>query len=216
MKNSFLQNYLTKSEQKILSYLLIVTFAALLIEGIASKTTSSSEKEIMIDEDTVTTKVVLQKYDLNIITKAELISLPNIGEQKAQAIIDLRASRGKLSFQDLRKVKGIGPKTLNKLKVYFFDSKGSSVVQSNLETTKSDTLRKNTLHKSVVQKKINLNKATLEELMSLKGIGKKRAEDILEYRKLKGNFKSVQELDLIKGIGAKTIANISDNITVED
>lgn len=50
--------------------------------------------------------------------------------------------------------------------------------------------------------KINLNKADTQELThSFKGIGKKRAEAIVAYRKMHGNFKSLRELSAVKGIG---------------
>ena len=38
---------------------------------------------------------------------------------------------------------------------------------------------------------VNINTASKDELMSLKGIGEKRADDIIEYRKKNGDFKNV-------------------------
>tara|TARA_R110000782_G_scaffold112960_1_gene202907 strand:+ start:270 stop:536 length:267 start_codon:yes stop_codon:yes gene_type:complete len=53
---------------------------------------------------------------------------------------------------------------------------------------------------------ININTADKEALMSvIKGVGDKKAEAIINYRKENGPFKSIDELTNIKGIGQTTI-----------
>jgi len=49
---------------------------------------------------------------------------------------------------------------------------------------------------------ININQATAEQLASaLTGIGESKAQAIVEYRELYGNFETVEELAEVKGIG---------------
>lgn len=61
---------------------------------------------------------------------------------------------------------------------------------------------------------ININTATIEELMTLPGIGHTKALAIIEYRENKGYFKSKKDLILVTGIGEKTYEQLSEKITV--
>jgi competence protein ComEA len=60
---------------------------------------------------------------------------------------------------------------------------------------------------SLVFARVDLNTASFDELVELKGIGKKKAKKILKYRK-KHCFKSVKELKNVKGIGKKKAKKI--------
>ncbi len=53
--------------------------------------------------------------------------------------------------------------------------------------------------------KISINTATVEELMTINGIGEVTAEKIIEYREKYGGFLSIDELIEINGIGEKTL-----------
>jgi competence protein ComEA len=63
--------------------------------------------------------------------------------------------------------------------------------------------------------KINLNKATVEELSQLKGIGMKYAERIVQYRDKNGPFKNVEDILNVQGIGPRTLEKNKDRIIVK-
>ncbi len=61
---------------------------------------------------------------------------------------------------------------------------------------------------------VNVNTATKEELTTVKGIGEKRAQEIIDYRKKNGDFKTVDELEKVPGIGPGTMKQIRSQVTV--
>lgn len=61
---------------------------------------------------------------------------------------------------------------------------------------------------------VNINTASREELMTLKGIGESRAEDIIHYRENFGGFRVIQDIMNVPGIKEGAFEKIKDNITV--
>lgn len=55
--------------------------------------------------------------------------------------------------------------------------------------------------------KVSINEASVKQLVTLKGIGIKKAEAIIRYRETYGSFKAIGELSKVKGIGAKVISD---------
>lgn len=62
---------------------------------------------------------------------------------------------------------------------------------------------------------MNINKATVEELITLPGIGPQTAQAILAFREVHGPFKSAEDLLQVRGLGPKKLAAIRERITVQ-
>jgi len=57
---------------------------------------------------------------------------------------------------------------------------------------------------------IDLNDAPIEKLMTLKGVGQKKAQAIIDYRMQHNGFRKIEELTNVKGIGDKIL---KDNLS---
>ena len=62
--------------------------------------------------------------------------------------------------------------------------------------------------------RVNINTADMDELMTLPGIGKAKAEAVIAYRKEHGKFTSVEELMGVSGIGESVFGRLRDRIKI--
>lgn len=69
---------------------------------------------------------------------------------------------------------------------------------------------------AITQSSVNINRATEAELVSLHGIGSSKAQAIILYREMFGDFKTVDELAKVKGIGKKTVEKNRQRLSVQD
>lgn len=60
---------------------------------------------------------------------------------------------------------------------------------------------------------ININNATIEQLVSIKGIGSKKAQAIIDFRNENGDFVNLEDLTKVKGIGNKFIEKNRSSLT---
>ena len=64
-------------------------------------------------------------------------------------------------------------------------------------------------------RKIDINSASAEELMKIKGVGAAIAGKIVEYRLNNGSFSSVDDIKNVKGVGVALFEKIKSRITAE-
>ena len=157
--------------------------------------TEKEEKEEPVEQDLITVDVK------GAVKSPGIYDLP-VGSRVNDAV----QKAGGLTEQADSKSLNLAQKVSDEALVYV-PTKGEAVTsQQTASGTASSTSK---------EKKINLNKASLEELKQVKGLGGKRAQDIIDHRESNGKFKSVDELKKVSGIGAKTIEKLKDYVTVD-
>jgi len=62
--------------------------------------------------------------------------------------------------------------------------------------------------------KVNINQADINQLSTIKGIGSKKAQAIIDYRTKNGNFVDLQDLSKVKGIGSSTVKKMMPYLTL--
>lgn len=163
---------------------------------------SSSEKEIKKEEREESPEQDLITVDVKGAVKSPGIYVLPVGSRVHDAV----QKAGGLTEEADSKSLNLAQKVSDEALVY---------VPTKGEEAASQQAASGTTPSTSKEKKINLNKASLEELKQVKGLGGKRTQDIIDHRETNGKFKSVDELKKVSGIGAKTIEKLKDYVTVD-
>jgi competence protein ComEA len=163
--------------------------------------------------------------DLNRADRAQLLQLPGVGEGLARRIEAYRQEHnGFRSVEELRRVGGIGPVMLERLRplvhVEPYEGGEDSEPAPVAAQPPAPPGRKDAKAGAVGKKKealtgpVDVNRASAAELQRLPGIGPKLSARIVEAR-ARGPFRSVDELrGRVPGIGAKTLERLRPHVTV--
>ena len=156
----------------------------------------------------------IPRIDLNKSSFEELQYVRGIGEALARSIIEYRDNVGFRKVDDLLNIRGIGNARLEEFRKIFFVEGDTLHVSFEMNDNTASETQATPPQTIAPSRLININTATQEELMTLRGIGQKRASDIIEYRTLNGRFYTIDEIKNVHGIGNQTFENIKNFISI--
>jgi len=146
-----------------------------------------------------------ERLDPNRATEVELDRLPGVGPATALAIVESRDREGGFrAAEDLLRVRGIGPGTLDRIRPHLDFGAG---VPAALRGRRGGVQRP-------VDSTVPLNSATAEQLQSIPGIGPALSTRILALRSDRGRFRSLDELLDVPGIGLATLEKIRGRLSL--
>ncbi|MDD2649873.1 MAG: helix-hairpin-helix domain-containing protein [Candidatus Cloacimonetes bacterium] len=208
---SKIKNMFTRTERKVFFwYCILAIFGLLLAQTHMVFADMAISHEVSLLKEEIKNDIIL-RFDLNMATHEELKTIKGIGDKKAADIIEYRNKNKYMQLEDLLNVKGIGVKTLQNISPFLYINKDDEKVV--VDSTNSKILKVKKLDEG--DKKINILTASVEELMMIKGIGKVKAKQIVDYRS-DNKIDSFEDLLNIKGIGPKLLEIIIQHSVIDD
>ncbi|MBW3660350.1 MAG: helix-hairpin-helix domain-containing protein [Gemmatimonadetes bacterium] len=141
------------------------------------------------------------RIDPNTADRADWDRLAGIGPRTAEAILAVRGERGGFAKpEDLLEVRGIGPKTLERIRPWLVWPGGTAEDDPPPEGSSGDRTPPSDPRKD------DLNRVDLDFLATLPNIGPQLAATILRERGRRGGFRDWTDVEAIEGIGPSRLA----------
>lgn len=185
------------------------------------------EKDEVIVEKSIEKKEVETKEVLQVDIKGEVIN-PGIYELDSESrVIDVINKAGGLTENANTSVINLSKKITDEMVIIIYSNEEvndfkttkeieeqviEKCIQKDDNSLRNDACIENDKN-NMLTGKVNINTASLEELMTLEGIGENKAKSIIEYRETKSKFNTIEDIKNVNGIGDNLFAQIKENIT---
>lgn len=202
--------------------LIILLIALTLLTAVWTLQDESVEEEIVEEKKIVKEEKKEEKAKIKIDIKGE-ISAPGVYELTTENnVIDAINMAGGLTEQSDTSNINLSKKLTDEMVIIIYSKDEIKSMNEKEKITcppcnnacinESDERGK--LKTEEVSEIININKASKEELLTLKGIGESKADAIIEYREKEGEFKTIEDIKNVPGIGETLFEKIKENIIV--
>lgn len=145
--------------------------------------------------------------------------------KKDSRVIDVINQAGGLTEQADTSVINLSKKIIDEMVIIIYTKEQvadftkvkeqEKIIQEKCNQIDENSLKNNAcITTDQITTKVSINTASKEELMTLKGIGESKANDIIKYRETNGAYNNIEDLKNVPGIGENLFAQIKEDITI--
>lgn len=165
-----------------------------------------------------------EQMNINQATEEELMTLNGISRITARNIVEYRQTIGTFrKVEDLALVSGVGATKLEQIRSEICVSSKrrsnlsvSSSLNPSIESIPSTVTSNGRSNvKTPCLKIVNVNKANVFQLMSVRGIDQLMAANIVHHREKRGPFKLLDDIGRVKGLSHRLVAELRQYLTVD-
>ncbi|MBL7815321.1 MAG: helix-hairpin-helix domain-containing protein [Saprospiraceae bacterium] len=151
--------------------------------------------------------IVLRPFDPNTATETELLGL-GLDEKTVKILLKYREKGGFFQTkEDLKKVYGLSDIDFLRIQPYIQIAENHTIASRRYIEPQNQPAMK--VAENVTVKSVDINRANVDELLQLRGIGRTFAARIIEYRERLGGFASLNQLKEVYGLPDSTIHAIT-------
>ena len=165
----------------------------------------NSKQDSIVLTNNIEKESVENNTNINIIVdvKGEVINPGTYQFESGKRVVDaIEKSGGLTNKADVSSI-NLSEKLVDEMVIYI-PTKSDDGNQSIIDNKEKK--------ENKIDSKVSINTANISSLMTLSGIGKKKAEAIVEYREKNGAFKSIEDITKVTGIGNSIFEKIKNNI----